>query len=81
MRNFVYIIGSTDDFESLEGLKSAYFDDRLSGKNASVYRFQLRADSGSDRMSVQQIAHLVGFGLAFSNDWGMDGTFSDLLEA
>jgi len=80
MRTFVYIIGSTDDFESLEDLTNAYLDDRLSGKNASVYRFQLRADSGTDSMSVQKIAHLIGFGLAFSDDWCMEGTFSDLLE-
>jgi len=82
MRNFVYIIGTTDDFESLEDLKAAYFsgDHNFGDYNASAYRFQLRADSGTDSMSVQKIAHLIGFGLAFSDDWCMEGTFSDLLE-
>jgi hypothetical protein len=78
MRKFIFLIGSMDDFESLEDLKTAYFElgalIRNKG-NGSYYEFELPAHL--DR----SIALCVGRGLAFSNDWCMDGTFSTLLEA
>ena len=78
MKNFVYIIGNTDDFESLEELKNAYFDaggTRSSRWTPSVFEFDLPMNCSNE------IAVLVGRGMAFSNDWCMDGTFSTLLEA
>ena len=81
MRNFVYIIGSMDDFESYEELETAYFENKLGDRNASVFHIQLRESAGTDALSLRDLATLVGRGLAFSNDWGMDGTFGDLLEA
>lgn len=75
MRNFVYIIGSMDDFGDLEDLKNAYFDGVLGDYNASYYAFELPVNHDLG------IALLVGRGLAFTNDWGMDGTLSCLLEA
>ena len=80
MRHFIFLIGSMDDFDSIEDLKNAYFDAALSGKNASVYQFLLRADCGTDTMTVRDIATYVGRGLAFES-WTMDGTLSTLLEA
>jgi hypothetical protein len=81
MRNFVYIIGSMDDFESYEELETAYFENKLGDRNASVFHIQLRESAGTDALSLRDLATLVGRGLAFSNDWCMDGTFGDLLEA
>jgi hypothetical protein len=81
MRNFVYIIGTTDEFESLEDLKNAYFDGVLGDYNASVYHIKLPTDAGTDALPIVHLATLVGQGMAFGNDWCMDGTFSDLLEA
>ena len=81
MRNFVYIIGSMDDFESYEELETAYFENKLGERNASVFHIQLRESAGTDTLSLRDLATLVGRGMAFSNDWGMDGTFGDLLEA
>jgi hypothetical protein len=78
MRKFIFLIGSTDDFESLEALTNAYFElgDRIRNEgNASYYEFSL--PENHDR----GIALLVGRGIAFTNDWCMDGTFSTLLEA
>jgi hypothetical protein len=80
MRNFVYIIGSTDDFGDFEDLENAYRGDSIGDYNASVFKFQLPANCGTDSMTVEDIATLVGRGLAFSNDWGMDGTFGDIIE-
>ena len=77
MRKFIFLIGSMDDFESLEALKNAYFErgERIRGEgNASVFEFELPENS-------RDVAFLVGCGLAFTNDWCMDGTFSTLLEA
>jgi len=76
MRKFIYLIGSTDDFGDLEDLKNAYFDGvLLEDYNASYYEFEVPVDHDLG------IALLVGRGLAFTNDWCMDGTLSCLLEA
>ena len=80
MRKFIFLIGSTDEFESIEDLKNAYFNAELGGKNASIYLIQLRADCGTDTMTVRDIATYIGRGLAFES-WTMDGTLSTLLEA
>ena len=75
MRKFIFLIGSTDDFESLEDLKEAYFNNGLEHLNASVLEFELPANCSNE------IAVRVGRGLAFENDWCMDDTVSCLLEA
>ena len=82
MRTFIYLIGSMDDFDSYEDLEAAYYssDHDFSDFNASAFKFQLPANCGTDSMTVKDIATLVGRGLAFSNDWGMDGTFGDIIE-
>lgn len=78
MTKFIYLIGSTDDFESIEDLKNTYFERgaRIRDEgNASFYEFEV--PENHDR----GIALLVGRGLAFTNGWCMDDTFSTLLEA
>lgn len=82
MRKFTFLIGSTDDFESIEDLKSCYFsgDHNFSDYNASVFTFDV-PDVGTNSLTVRDIATYIGRGLAFSNDWCMDGTLSTLLEA
>lgn len=79
MRTFIYLIGSMDDFESYEALEAAYNSGTIADFNASVYRFQLRADCGTDTLTVRDIATLIGRGLAFES-WTMDGTLSTLIE-
>jgi len=80
MRTFIFLIGSTDDLESLEHLENAYNNGSLGEYNASAHRFQLRADCGTDTMTVRDIATYIGRGLAFSSDWCMDGTLSTVIE-
>ena len=77
MRKFIYLIGSTDDFDSLEDLKTCYFsgDHDFSQYNASAFTFDLPANCDNE------IALMYGRGLAFSNDWCIDDTVSTLLEA
>lgn len=80
MRKFIFLIGSTDDFESLEDLQNTYFNGGVTERNMSVFTFDV-PDTGTNSLTVRDIATYIGRGLAFSNDWCMDGTFSTLLEA
>lgn len=80
MRKFIFLIGSTDDFESLEDLQNTYFNGGVTERNMSVFTFDV-PDVGTSSLTVRDIATYIGRGLAFSNDWCMDGTLSCLLEA
>jgi len=80
MRKFIFLIGTTDDFESLEDLKNTYFNGGVTERNMSVFTFDVPA-VGTNSLTVHDIATYIGRGLAFSNDWCMDGTLSTLLEA
>ena len=80
MRKFIFLIGATDDFESLEDLTNTYFNGGVTERNMSVFTFDV-PEVGTSSLTVRDIATYIGRGLAFSNDWGMDGTLSTLLEA
>ena len=82
MRKFIFLIGSTDDFESLEDLKNTYFNGNNTYRNMSVFEVELSEAcrvSGYD--SLPEIATLIGRAEAFTNNWCEDGTLSTLLEA
>ena len=81
MRNFIFIIGSTDDFESIENLKNAYFNEDLA-RNMSAFPISLSEVcqvEGYDRL--EEIATMIARGEAMSNGWCLDDTLSTLLEA
>jgi len=86
MRNFIYLIGTSDDFESIDDLKHEYFND-LSGsepdrRNMSVYPVSLDAAckvKGYDTLG--EIATVIARGEAMSDGWCLDDTVSILLEA
>ena len=80
MRHFIFLIGTTDDFESIEDLKNTYFNGGVTDRNMSVFTFDVPT-VGTNSLTVHDIATYIGRGLAFSNDWCMDGTLSALLEA
>ena len=80
MRKFIFLIGTTDDFESLEDLTNTYFNGGGAERNMSVFTFDV-PDVGTNSLTVRDIATYIGRGLAFSNDWCMDDTVSVLLEA
>ena len=77
MRKFIYLIGSTDDFDGIESIKFAYFNepDQFAELNASDFEFEL-PDACDD-----EVATLYARGLAFSNGWCMDDTVSILMGA
>ena len=85
MRNFIYLIGTSDDFESIEDLKQEYFNDPALltlPRNMSVYPVSLdEACKVQGYDSLQEIAIMIARGEAMTNDWCLDDTVSILLEA
>lgn len=81
-QRYIYIIGSMDDFDGVEALKFAYFNEpeRFAALNASVFEFDAPTkDAGA--LWRREVAALIGQGLAFENGWCMDDTLSYLMEA
>lgn len=77
MRTYTFIIGSMDDFEGIEDLMD-YVEqqgpDWQRGRlNYTCHEFE--APESCDEETVT----LIGRGIAFSNDWSMDGTYSFLV--
>ena len=82
MRKFIFLIGTEDDFESIEDLKNTYFNGNNTYRNMSVFEVELSEAcrvSGYD--SLPEIATLIGRAEAFTHNWCEDGTLSTLLEA
>lgn len=82
MRKFIYLIGTVDDFDGIEDLQNTYFNGGVTDRNMSVIPVELDPAcrvSGLD--TIEDVAILIARGIAFTNDWCMDGTFSTLLEA
>lgn len=72
---YVFIIGTVDDFQSQEELIQAFEADNPDGFNMKVFRFDFpKIESHED--NGYRLAHIHAYGLAFSNDWCMDGTLS-----
>ena len=80
MKTYTFIIGSQDDFESLDELMD-WFEigceppqaHRPHSPNASAHEFEAPDDCDEETVT------LIGRGIAFSNDWCMDHTFSFLI--
>ena len=75
-RTYTFLIGTTDDFESmdemLEHFEGSDYPDSIC--NCASYEFE--APVGLDQDTVT----MIGRGIAFSNDWTMDDTFSCVIE-
>ena len=85
MRNFIYLIGTSDDFESIDDLKACYFDPsspRFAESNASCISVNLSESCKVQGYgSLQEIATMIARGEAMSDGWCLDDTVSILLEA
>jgi len=74
MRIYTFIIGSADDFESLDALIDYVEVNKDKGtQNYSTFEFDCPADCS------EEIVTMMGRGYAFSNGWCMDGTFSFMI--
>ena len=78
MKTYTFIIGSMDDFEGIEDLmdyvEQQGADWQRGRLNYSCHEFE--APKECDLSTVQ----LIGYGIAFENDWSQDGTFSFFIE-
>jgi len=82
MRHFIYLIGSMDDFESLEQLKNTYFNGNDTYRNMSVFPVSLsEACQVEGYNTLEEIATQLGRGEAMGGGWCLDDTLSILLEA
>ena len=75
MKTYTFIIGTMDDFESLEALM-AYAEANHDKGFQDYALFEFEAPKECDLSTVQ----LIGYGIAFDNDWAKDDTFSFFVE-
>ena len=81
MRHFIYLIGTTDDFESLDDLKNTYFNGDTE-RNMSVFPVSLSEVCQVEGYNtLEEIATMIGRGEAMGGGWCLDDTLSCLLEA
>ena len=75
MKTYTFIIGTTDDFESMDELIE-HFEEGGGTYivNCASYEFEAPADCDEETVTM------IGRGIAFSNDWSMDGTYSCLVD-
>lgn len=75
MKTYTFIIGSMDDFEGIDDLMDYVENEGFNGSlNYSVQEFDAPAEC------CPETVQLIGYGLAFDNDWSKDGTFSFFIE-
>ena len=84
MRKFVYIIGSMDDFESLNDLIAWYHQLAVPGdvlRKWSAYTVELREDTQIvGYATLEDIATVIGMGEAMCDGWCLDDAVSTLIE-
>ena len=74
MRIYTFIIGSADDFESLDDLIDYVEVNKTGGaRNYSSFEFDCPADCS------EELVTMIGRGYAFSSDWSSDHTFSFMI--
>ena len=75
MKTYTFIIGTTDDFESIDELIEHFEESNYPSSicNCSSYEFEAPADCDEETVTM------IGRGIAFSNDWCMDDTLSCLI--
>ena len=78
MKTYTFIIGSTDDFKSMEDLLDWFEAEKK--HEGSLWRnaqyFEFDAPEGCDQDTIV----MIGRGEAFSANWSMDDTFSCVIE-
>ena len=87
MRNFTYVIGTTDDFESLEALRTYFANHGSDTDDGGVYPnysgFDVtlsEATQVTGYSNLAEVATMLGRGEAMSVGWCLDETFSFIQE-
>ena len=76
MKTYTFLIGTMDDFESIEELMEHFECSDYPDSICNCASYEFDAPKECDLSTVQ----LIGYGLAFENGWCMDGTFSFFIE-
>lgn len=75
MKTYTFIIGTMDDFDFIESLVDYVEQEGYDGDlNYSIFEFDCPADCSEETVTM------IGRGIAFSNDWSMDDTFSCVID-
>jgi len=73
-KTYTFIIGTMDDFESVEDLIDYVESERMGGGlNYACHEFEAPEECD------EETATLIGRGIAFSDNWSMDDTVSFLV--
>jgi hypothetical protein len=85
MNNYVFLIGTHADFDSPEELRNLYLGGNLTtgcGRDFAAYKFSLPEAPGFEDgiFGELDIATLVGRGMAFTEDWRREGTYSFVMK-
>ena len=75
MKTYTFLIGTADDFESLDELIEHFENSSYLSSICNCSAFEFEAPDGCDEDTVT----MIGRGIAFSNDWSMDDTYSCLV--
>ena len=78
MKAYTFLIGSTDDFESMDEMLD-HFEELSISNDSSICNcasYEFKAPAGCDKDTVI----MIGRGIAFSNDWCMDDTYSCVVD-
>ncbi len=75
-KTYTFLIGTMDDFESMDELIEHFEASRPPApfRNCEAYEFEAPAECDDDTVTM------IGRGIAFSNNWCMDDTFSCLID-
>ena len=76
MKTYTFLIGTTDDFESIDELIEHFENSSYPSSICNCSAFEFEAPESCDQETVT----LIGRGIAFSNDWCMDDTYSCLVQ-
>lgn len=75
MKTYTFLIGTMDDFESVDELLNHFENSSYPNSICNCSAFEFEAPESCDQDTVV----MIGRGIAFSNDWCMDDTFSCLI--
>jgi len=76
MKTYTFLIGTMDDFESMDEMLDHFEGSDYPDSICNCAAYEFEAPTGCDDETVT----MIGRGIAFSNDWCMDDTFSCVVE-
>lgn len=75
MKTYTFLIGTTDDFESMDELIE-HFEEGGGTHICNCAAYVFEAPESCDQNTVT----MIGRGIAFSSDWCMDDTYSCVID-